>query len=79
MSRLYKHFENHLLTRFLFFFVFHLLFWLVIFETLYAIWPDPMESQHLRNLTLAALLGTINTILLHGVAILSGPKTNKPS
>lgn len=79
MSRLYKHFQNHLLTRFLYFFSFHLLFWFVVFETLYAIWPDPLEAEHWRNLTLAALLGTINTILLHGVAILSGPKSDKSS
>lgn len=79
MSRLYDRMSTSLLTRFLYFFVFHFAFWVIVFESLYFIWPDALEQGHLRNLVLGALLGTLFTILLHGVKILSGEPKNRKS
>lgn len=78
MNRLYERMSGQLLTRFLYFFIIHFAFWFLVFEVLYLIWPDDFPQALLRNMTLAALLGTINTILLHGVRILSGDKGNNP-
>ena len=72
MNRIYRRMSGHLMTRFLYFFIFHLCFWFLTFEVLYAVWPDHSPDNTLRNLALGALLGTIFTILLHGVKILSG-------
>ena len=79
MNRIYDRMSGHLLTRFLYFFIIHLTFWFITFEVLYAIWPDYFPDNELRNLTLGGLLGTIFTILLHGVKILSGPAGKKPN
>jgi hypothetical protein len=79
MNRLYDRMSGHLLTRFLYFFIFHFAFWFLTFEVLYLVWPDGFPDMLLRNLALAALLGTINTILLHGVRILSAGKTRGDS
>jgi len=83
MNRIYDRMSGHLLTRFLYYFIFHFAFWFLTFEVLYMIWPDDFSEMFLRNVVLAGLLGTINTILLHGVRILSGGKskgsTDKPS
>jgi hypothetical protein len=80
MNRLYDRMSGHLMTRFLYFFIIHFAFWFLVFEVLYLIWPDDFPQALLRNMTLAALLGTINTILLHGVRILSGDKgKNQPT
>lgn len=76
MNRIYKRMSGNLITRFLYFFSIHLAFWFLTFEVLYAIWPDHFPDNTLRNLTLGALLGTIFTILLHGVKILSGSTGN---
>ncbi|MEY4594080.1 MAG: hypothetical protein RIQ47_490 [Bacteroidota bacterium] len=79
MSGLYDRMSGNLLTRFFYFFVFHFAFWIIVFESLYFIWPDELENGHLRNVVLAALLGTLLTILLHGVKILSGDNKSKKS
>jgi hypothetical protein len=76
MNRIYQLMSGHLVTRFIYFFIIYLVFWFIVFESLYSIWPDNFEDNLLRNLVLAALLGTINTILLHGVKILSGSPSN---
>ena len=77
MNRIYELMSERLITRFLYFFLIHLTFWFIVFEVLYAVWPDHFPDSTLRNLALGGLLGTIFTILLHGVKILSGPERKK--
>jgi hypothetical protein len=64
--------QKHLLTRFLFYFQFHFLFWFLVFEALYRWWATGLPYDMRLNLVLGALLATLVTILLHGVRILSG-------
>ena len=80
MFKRYKDFmQQNLITRFIYYFLFHLSYWFLVFEGLFRYWNDNMEYGTLRNLMLAGLLSTIVTILLHGVKVLSGqdyPKKN---
>lgn len=64
--------NGHLVTRFLFYFQFHFLFWFLVFESLYRWWATGLPYDVRLNLVLGALLATLVTILLHGVKILSG-------
>jgi hypothetical protein len=75
--RYYQFMQHNLITRFVYYFVFHLAFWFIVFELLFSYWKDDMEYGTLRNLLLGALLGTLFTILLHGVKVLSGTKKSR--
>ncbi|MFM7216567.1 MAG: hypothetical protein ACKO1U_00960 [Bacteroidota bacterium] len=69
--------HRNLITRFLYYFQFHWLFWFLVFEALYRWWEPGLPYDIRLNLVLGALLGILVTILLHGVRILSGGQNKK--